>query len=216
MTESERRSRFNELYAQFEKRVFAYCLYVTGDRDQTNDVFQEVFIKVYRGLKHFQARSEFSTWLHRIAVNVCLTHRSRSRSGTHVRLGENIEGEIDETHPALGSRSAGDPPDEYAVRVEMGDRVEQALAELSPKQRMVREATRKLENPPAIYGHNAGIGVKSYAWSTSPLRRYTDLVTHRLLKACLDGSSAPYSYEELVDLVHQARAGSATPAMLQR
>ena len=37
--------------------------------------------------------------------------------------------------------------------------------------RMVREATKHLAQPPAIYGHNAGIGVKSYAWSTSPLRR---------------------------------------------
>lgn len=72
MTESERRSQFNELYSQYERRVFAYCLYVTGDRDQTNDVFQEVFIKVYRSLHTVRDQDKLSNWLFRIARNECL------------------------------------------------------------------------------------------------------------------------------------------------
>ena len=50
MTEAERRRLFNELYAEYDRRIFAYCLYVIGDRDKANDVFQEVFIKVYKSL----------------------------------------------------------------------------------------------------------------------------------------------------------------------
>ncbi|HEX9005999.1 MAG TPA: sigma-70 family RNA polymerase sigma factor [Bacteroidota bacterium] len=128
---------FEELVFRHDKKVFALAARYVTSADEAKDIYQEVFIKVYRGLKHFQSRSEFSTWLHRITVNVCLTHRARSRTSTYVRLGEDVEGEIDETHPALASRDPGGAPDRQAVNAEVEQRVEQALSRLSPKQRMV-------------------------------------------------------------------------------
>jgi len=84
MTEFERRRFFDELYTQYEKRVFAYCVYVTGDRDQAKDVFQEVFIKAYQALHSLRDREKLSNWLFRIARNECLnsmksTQRSQKR-----------------------------------------------------------------------------------------------------------------------------------------
>jgi RNA polymerase sigma-70 factor, ECF subfamily len=85
MTEVERRKYFNEVYAQYDRRVFAYCLYVIGDRDKANDVYQEVFIKVYQALHTVREQDRIAHWLFRIARNECLnamkaTQRSDNRS----------------------------------------------------------------------------------------------------------------------------------------
>jgi RNA polymerase sigma-70 factor (ECF subfamily) len=85
MTEAERRTIFNEVYAQYDRRVFAYCLYVLGDRDRANDVFQEVFIKMYQALHTLRDVDKTSNWLFRIARNECLNamksvQRSERRS----------------------------------------------------------------------------------------------------------------------------------------
>jgi RNA polymerase sigma-70 factor, ECF subfamily len=81
MTEAERRQYFDNVYAQYDKRVFAYCLYVLGDRDRANDVFQEVFIKTYQSLHTLRDSEKISNWLFRIARNECLNSmKSRQRS----------------------------------------------------------------------------------------------------------------------------------------
>jgi len=88
MTETERRRVFNELYSEYERRIYAYCIYVLGDKDRANDVFQEVFIKAYKSLHTLRDNAKLSNWLFRIARNECLNvmkaaQRSDSR---HVRI----------------------------------------------------------------------------------------------------------------------------------
>jgi RNA polymerase sigma-70 factor, ECF subfamily len=85
MTESDRRQLFNELYTQHDRPVFAYCLYVVGDRDQAKDVFQEVFVKVYKALHTLKEIDKAPNWIFRIARNECInamkiTQRSDKRS----------------------------------------------------------------------------------------------------------------------------------------
>ncbi len=81
MTDVERRKLFNEIYAQFDRRILAYCIYVTSDRDVANDVFQEVFIKAYRSLHMLRESDKTANWLFRIARNECLNAmKSRQRS----------------------------------------------------------------------------------------------------------------------------------------
>lgn len=128
---------FEQLVFRHDKKVLALASRYVSSSDDAKDIYQEVFIRVYRGIKRFRFKSEFSTWLHRIAVNVCLTHRSRSRSSTHVSLEEGVEGEIDEAHPALMTDGAGGLPDASAMSAEIADRVEDAMRTLSPRQRMV-------------------------------------------------------------------------------
>lgn len=96
MTEADRRKVFNQLYADYERRVYSYCLYVIGDRDRANDVFQEVFIKAYRSLHTVRDMDKMSNWLFRIARNECLnamkaTQRVENRS---IRIDDNEQGGI--------------------------------------------------------------------------------------------------------------------------
>ena len=70
---------FEELVHRYDKRVLALALKFTRDKDEAKDIYQEVFIRVYKGLKNFESRSQFSTWLYRITTNVCLTQQSRKK-----------------------------------------------------------------------------------------------------------------------------------------
>ena len=55
-----------------------YCRYLTGSRDDADDMAQEVFVKAYFALSRFEGRSSFQTWLWRIKVNHCLNHLRKS------------------------------------------------------------------------------------------------------------------------------------------
>ncbi|MBC8484413.1 MAG: RNA polymerase sigma factor [Bacteroidetes bacterium] len=66
---------FKELFQQNVSRVYALCLRFSADKDTADDLTQKVFIKAWEKLKTFRGESRFSTWLHRIAVNIFLMHK---------------------------------------------------------------------------------------------------------------------------------------------
>jgi RNA polymerase sigma-70 factor, ECF subfamily len=71
---------FEDLYREHAGRVFALCARMCGDRGRAEDLTQEVFVRAWRQLDSFRGESRFSSWLHRLAVNVVLgdeRHRVR-------------------------------------------------------------------------------------------------------------------------------------------
>ena len=71
---------FEKLVTAYEKNVYSLALRMVGDPEDAADMTQETFIKAYRSLSSFRGDSKFSSWLYRIASNVCLDFlRSRSR-----------------------------------------------------------------------------------------------------------------------------------------
>jgi RNA polymerase sigma-70 factor, ECF subfamily len=82
---------FERLYRVHAAWVFGLCLRLTGDRNHAQDCTQEAFIAAWRALAKFEQRSRFSSWLHRIAVNVVLSHRNRASSGRLVSAEEHAE-----------------------------------------------------------------------------------------------------------------------------
>jgi RNA polymerase sigma-70 factor, ECF subfamily len=71
------RAAFEQIYCRHAGWVFGLCLRLAGQRELAEDCTQETFIAAWRGLPGFQMRSQFSTWLHRIAVNSVLSRRGR-------------------------------------------------------------------------------------------------------------------------------------------
>ncbi|MFB0515268.1 MAG: RNA polymerase sigma factor [Candidatus Neomarinimicrobiota bacterium] len=82
---------FDQLVLRHQARVREFMFRATGDRDETDDLAQEVFIKVYHHLDRFREESAFSTWLYRVAVNVLNTHYRRQRLRSWLPLGEREE-----------------------------------------------------------------------------------------------------------------------------
>jgi RNA polymerase sigma-70 factor (ECF subfamily) len=66
---------FEQLYRQNLDRVFALCLRLCGDGTRAEELTQDVFVRAWQKLGSFEGKSAFSTWLHRLAVNVVLGER---------------------------------------------------------------------------------------------------------------------------------------------
>ena len=71
---------FDELIRRYQDRVLANCRYLSGSADDAEDLAQGVFVKAFFGLKRFEGRSQFGTWVQRIKINHCLNF-IRSRKG---------------------------------------------------------------------------------------------------------------------------------------
>lgn len=69
------RRAFERVYRLHVDRVFTICARMLGDRVVAEEVTQDVFVRVWEKLPQFRAESAFGTWLHRVAVNVVLSHR---------------------------------------------------------------------------------------------------------------------------------------------
>lgn len=70
---------FEQLVSQYEKLVYSVTFRMTGNREDALDLSQETFIKVWKSLAFFKFESSFSTWIYRIAGNVCLDFLRRQK-----------------------------------------------------------------------------------------------------------------------------------------
>ncbi len=73
------RPAFDELVEAYKHKGFAICYNLIGNVEDTKDVLQETFIKVYLNIKSFKEKSSFSTWFYRIAVNCSLDFLRRQK-----------------------------------------------------------------------------------------------------------------------------------------
>jgi RNA polymerase sigma-70 factor (ECF subfamily) len=106
-----------------------------GDSDTAYDAVQASFVRAYKGLRHYRHGAEFSTWLYRIVVNVCLDlGRRKSRIPA-----ASIEAEREEGLPELGETIAdgGSGPEERLLQQERARAVQAALLRLTPHYRAV-------------------------------------------------------------------------------
>jgi RNA polymerase sigma-70 factor (ECF subfamily) len=127
---------FEQLIYRYDRTVLSIALKYTGNIDDAKDLYQEVFIRAYRGINNFQFRSEFSTWLYRIAVNVCLSYKSRSKKYLKVSIYE-MDDDTDFTKDASEQLIyEGLSPEEAAAGSELAEIVDAALETLSPRQKI--------------------------------------------------------------------------------
>ena len=114
---------FARLVEQHQQSVYRLCRRFVTTHEDASDLSQEVFLRAYRGLRQFRGQSSVSTWLHRIAVNVCL-----NRVATKAPRTEPIEGHLD-------IESGSPEAIEEVLRCERAERVRAAINELPRKQR---------------------------------------------------------------------------------
>lgn len=81
---------FEQLYGLHKRRVYSLCLRMTGNTAEAEDLTQEAFLQLYRKIATFRGESAFSTWLHRLSVNVVLMHL-RKKGLPEVSLEETLE-----------------------------------------------------------------------------------------------------------------------------
>jgi RNA polymerase sigma-70 factor, ECF subfamily len=87
------RDAFERLYRANSGRVFALCVRMVAERSTAEELTQDVFVRAWSKLGQFRGDSSFSTWLHRLAVNVVLN--ARKQQGRHRARHEEMDGEND-------------------------------------------------------------------------------------------------------------------------
>jgi RNA polymerase sigma-70 factor, ECF subfamily len=96
---------FQLLYDLHKRRVYSLCLRMTANTAEAEDLTQEAFLQLFRKIGTFRGESAFSTWLHRMAVNVVLM-RLRKKSLPVVPLEETIDTEDEAPKKELGAPDA--------------------------------------------------------------------------------------------------------------
>lgn len=114
---------FDLVVERHRRSVYQLCYRFVGNHEDASDLSQDVFLRAFRGLHRFGGQSALGTWLHRIAVNVCLTRVSAKTPAS-----EPIE---EERHVDTRTES----PSDRVLRAERATRVRAAIAELPRKQR---------------------------------------------------------------------------------
>ncbi len=125
---------FELLVRQHQDRVFDFCVRMVGDREEANDLVQEIFVSVHQNLGRFREDAKLSTWIFRISKNQCinrlkyLKRRGRGRSDEYEEVGE------DALSGALG---AAPLPDAALESARERARVQWAISQLEPDARML-------------------------------------------------------------------------------
>ena len=127
---------FEELVYRYDRNVLSIAMRYAIHEDDAKDLYQEVFIRVYRGLKNFRFKSEFSTWLFRITTNVCLTYKSRSKEHLRVSINKDYDDEENGFTAKEELIYDGSSPEEISSGTDLGEIVNAAVESLSPKQKM--------------------------------------------------------------------------------
>ncbi len=123
-------SAFEALYNLHKRRVYSLCLRMTANTAAAEDLTQEAFLQLFRKIGTFRGESAFSTWLHRMAVNVVLM-QLRKKGLNVVPLEETMEGEEESPRKEPGAddiRLAGS-----VDRLQL----QHAIGELPPGYRMI-------------------------------------------------------------------------------
>jgi len=94
---------FTALHDTYKRRVYPICLRMTGNTADAEDLTQEAFLQLYRKIATFRGESAFSTWLHRLTVNVVLMHL-RKKNVPHVSLEELLEPREEGPKKDIGAR----------------------------------------------------------------------------------------------------------------
>ncbi len=167
---------FGLLVNSHARTAFRLAYRLTGNERDAEDVVQESFIRAYRQLGRFEARSNFGTWLHRIVVN-CAMDSLRAR---HTRTTERLSAAVGDVPDMAASDQPS--PERLALSTEIRRRVDASMDELTPQERVafalrhyegrsIDEIGRTLGVQKSAAKHAVFRAVKKIRIALEPLRR---------------------------------------------
>jgi RNA polymerase sigma-70 factor (ECF subfamily) len=123
---------FEQLVHRYDRKVLSIATLYARDEEDAKDIYQEAFIRVYRGLPGFRGKSQFSTWLYRVVTNVCLSYQRKTLKMKHISLESDEAGQA-----AAATVTGGESPEKLLGDSEISRHVAEALDTLPDQQRLV-------------------------------------------------------------------------------
>jgi RNA polymerase sigma-70 factor (ECF subfamily) len=160
------REAFRVLVDRHSRDVFRLAFRMMGNEQDADDVVQETFLRAYRSLERFEQRSQFGTWVYRIAVNRCYDMLEKRNRGSELR----VENAREDDDPPLEDRvaSEGPSPERALLSKEVRGRVQKVLEQLTALERTAF-VMRHFEGKPMEEIASA-LGVQSSAAKQSVFR----------------------------------------------
>lgn len=121
---------FNQLILRWERPIYALAYRTIGREEDARDVCQETFLRAFRALPAFRGQAKFSSWLYRIALNLCHDWLRKERRTPLVQTPEDVD--LDELAGAAGPSES---IEDLVARKNLGRLVERAVAQLPEEQR---------------------------------------------------------------------------------
>ena len=76
---SVKEKQFEELVEQYKRTIYSVCYMFSRDKEEINDLFQEILVRLWLGFDQFEQRSSVSTWIYRIALNTAINSDKRAK-----------------------------------------------------------------------------------------------------------------------------------------
>jgi len=127
---------FRELIEAHRDRVYNICYRMLGNRHESEDVAQEVFITVFKTIDTFREEAKFSTWLYRVAVNHC-KNRIKYLARRHDRDRDELDDQASGANGTPIGAPAPSAPDRALEGAQMEKLMQDAIASLEDEQRIV-------------------------------------------------------------------------------
>jgi RNA polymerase sigma-70 factor, ECF subfamily len=125
---------FRILVERHQTSVLNLIYRFVGDRTKSQDLAQEVFLRVWQAAGRYEPKAKFTTWLYRIAANLCLNELKTSRRKRWLRF---FQGDTDEQRVGEDDLSDGSPsPEDILLAAEQSRRITDALQQLPENQRL--------------------------------------------------------------------------------
>lgn len=123
---------YKEIVRRYQKKLFVYIYHLSRNREEAEDILQNVFIKVLKNVKSFDVERKFSSWIYRIAHNESVNYIKRKSSKKFISLDD-----ISTVKDKLETSSDEESPDEFWFRRELRRDMHVALDKLPQKYREV-------------------------------------------------------------------------------
>ncbi len=128
------KEKYRLLMEKYQPLIFRTCLGFVHNKDDSDDLTQEVFVQAYQSLSSFKGEAAFSTWLYRIAVNASLNRMRKSKKKSILQYFKSIPGAEKEIQDQFVNE-APENPEEILISKEYSDWLRIALDSLPENQR---------------------------------------------------------------------------------
>jgi RNA polymerase sigma-70 factor (ECF subfamily) len=126
---------FENLVHRYDVKIMRLIFNMVNDVEDTRDLYQEVFIKVFKSIKTFRFQSEFYTWLFRIVVNSCNNYRKRKAYHQHASLEDYLKEEDGQWRIVITDETRN--PEQLMINNELNNQIQKSIDKLSSKQKSV-------------------------------------------------------------------------------
>ena len=167
---------FDDLVRKYTPKLYGLVYHMTSNRDDTNDLLQDVFAKAYRSLKRFRGKSSFYTWIYSIATNMTLNFLKKRNRRRTLSL-DDVDLTIENDPDYIEATSKSDPVREAGLS-ELQERLNVAMQQLSVDHRAVVTMFDIQGMPHAEISKILGVSEGTV--------RSRLFYAHRLLQSCLE------------------------------